>query len=164
MQRFRLVLAQHWFTQLSFWQQELIQTSIELYEREERMVSSFSDYSFVVFPISKGYEGFLKQYLFDLQLIDARTYADKRFRIGRALNPDVSPHRQDEYWLFDDIKRICGAELAHSMWKTWLLCRNQVFHYFPHNEKRLSLTEASSRIALVLSTMEQAAHCQLKNS
>jgi hypothetical protein len=162
MQRFRPVLAQHWFSQLSSWQQELIEMSIELYDREERMLSSFSDYSFIVFPIAKAYEGFLKQYLFDLGLIDARTYADKRFRIGRALNPDVNPKRQDEYWVFDDIKKICGEELAIAMWKTWLECRNQVFHYFPHNEKRLSLGEAASRISLVLGTIEHATHCQLR--
>lgn len=163
MQRFRSVLNQHWFIQLSSWQQELIESGIELYEREERMVSTFSDYSFILFPVSKAYEGFLKQYLFDLGFIDAGTYADKRFRIGRALNPDVHPNRQDEYWLYDDVKRLCGVEIAKQMWRTWLECRNQVFHYFPHNEKRLTVSEAASKISMVLGTIEQATHCQLKN-
>jgi hypothetical protein len=164
MQRFRPVLAQYWFTHLSGWQQELIQTSLELYEREERMLSAFSDYSFIVFPIAKAYEGFLKQFLLDLGLIDARTYADKRFRIGRALNPDVHVRQQDELWLYDNVRNVCGNELSRSMWQTWLECRNQVFHYFPNNEKRLTLSEAAAKISLVLSTMEQTTHCQLKNT
>jgi len=163
MQRFRSILTQSWFINLSLWQQELVHITLELYEREERMDSAFSDYSFVVFPIGKAYEGFLKQYFFDLQLIDVKTYADKRFRIGRALNPDVHPDHQDSFWLFDRIKTMCGLELAMSLWQTWLECRNQVFHYFPHNERRLTLSEAASKISLVLSTMEQATHCQLKN-
>ncbi len=164
MQRFRSVLTQPWFIELSQWQKELIQTSLELYEREERLNSAFSDYSFVVFPIGKAYEGFLKQYFLDLGLIDAITYADKRFRIGKALNPDLNPRKQDDHWLYDDIKRICGPELANGLWKTWLECRNQVFHYFPHNERRLTLSEAVARISLTLTIMEQATHCQLKNN
>lgn len=163
MQRFRAVLMQPWFQQLSEWQRELIQTSLELYEREERMHSAFSDYSFVVFPISKAFEGFIKQYLFDLGLINAVTYADKRFRIGRALNPDVNPNRRDEWWLFDDVQQMCGRDIARALWQTWLECRNQVFHYFPHNERRLTLDDAASKISMVISTMEQASHCQLKN-
>ncbi|MBW7943978.1 hypothetical protein H3C70_01105 [Patescibacteria group bacterium] len=164
MQRFRSVLMQPWFDQLSPWQKELLHISLELYEREERMHSAFSDYSFVLFPAAKAYEGFLKQYLFDLGLISATTYADKRFRIGRALNPDVHPIRRDEWWLYDDVKRLCGADIAAAVWKTWLECRNQVFHYFPHNERRLTLEETAGRLSMVLSTMEQATHCQLKKN
>jgi len=163
MQRFRAVLLQPWFDQLSPWQKELVQISLELYEREERMNSAFSDYSFILFPAAKAYEGFLKQYLFDFGLINAVTYADKRFRIGRALNPDVNPMKRDEWWLFDDVKKLCGPEIAKAIWQTWLECRNQVFHYFPHNERRLTLSEAASKFSMVLSTMEQATHCQLKN-
>ncbi|MBW7955230.1 hypothetical protein H3C66_00690 [Patescibacteria group bacterium] len=163
MQRFRSILMQPWFMQLSSWQKELTETTLELYEREERMHSAFTDYSFVVFPISKAYEGFLKQYLFDLGLINAVTYADKRFRIGRAMNPDVHPKQRDQWWLYDDVKKICGPDIAASLWKTWLECRNQIFHYFPHNERRLTLQEAASKISMVISSMEQATHCQLKN-
>lgn len=163
MQRFRSVLMQPWFQQLSDWQRELIQTTLELYEREERMHSAFLDYSFIVFPISKAYEGFIKQFLFDLGLISAVTYADKRFRIGRAINPDVHPDRRDSWWLYDDVAKMCGKEIAQSLWTTWLECRNQVFHYFPRNERRLTLAEAASKMSMLLSTMEQAAHCQLKN-
>lgn len=164
MQSFRPILTQPWFQQLSSWQQELVHITVELYEREERMMSSFSDYSFLVFPIGKAYEGFLKQYFYDIHLIDERTYMDKRFRIGKALNPDLSPHRKDELWLFDGVKDMCGLELANMLWQTWLECRNKVFHYFPHNQKRLSLQEAASKMTMILSAMEEAMHCQLKNT
>jgi hypothetical protein len=164
MQRFRSVLSQPWFDQLSPWQKELVQISVELYEREERMQSAFSDYAFILFPAAKAYEGFLKQYLCDFGLISAVTYADKRFRIGRALNPDVNPMKRDEWWLFDDVKSLCGMEIARAIWTTWLECRNQVFHYFPHNERRLTITDTAAKLSMILSTMEQATHCQLKNS
>ena len=47
----------------------------------------FHDYSFVVFPTAKAYEGFLKKMFFDLGFITEEDYRGKRFRIGKALNP-----------------------------------------------------------------------------
>jgi len=61
MTRFELFFTQSWYLQMQTWERELVRTSVELFAREERMHSFFADYSFVVFPMSKAYEGFLKQ-------------------------------------------------------------------------------------------------------
>ena len=161
MQRFAVIFTQNWYLNLHSWQKELIQIAIELYSREERMHSSFTDYSFIVFPMAKAYEGFLKQYFYNMGLIDERTYNDKRFRIGRALNPDLDPSRRDDQWMYGRIMEMCGVHVARQLWDTWLQCRNQVFHYFPANEKRLSLIEAGKYLELMATTIEQAAACQL---
>ena len=164
MQRFGLLFSQPWYQQLSSWQKELIRTSVELYGREERLQSNFQDYAFLVFPISKAYEGFLKDFFLQNSLISAATHRDKRFRIGRALNPDLHPSRRDDLWLYQDLEEFCGRPTARMFWDTWLTCRNQLFHYFPDNQKRLSLYEAGKYIELVAQTIEQAYQCQLQPS
>ncbi len=164
MQRFGVFSTQSWYLNLSPWQRDLVRIGLELYAREERMKSGYDDYSYVVFPIAKAYEGFLKQYFYDLGFIDYMTYSDRRFRIGRVLNPDVSPSRQDEFWMYGRLAQMCGAGLARGLWDVWLQCRNQVFHYYPDNQRKLTLSEASNYIEMLASAMEQAYQCQTKNT
>ena len=159
MTRFELFFTQSWYLQMQTWERELVRTSVELFAREERMHSFFADYSFVVFPMSKAYEGFLKQLFFNLNLISLSLYRDKKFRIGRALNPDISPDRRDADWVYGGISQQCGEEAAHNLWDTWLLCRNQVFHYFPNNEKRLTLAEAGQYLEKLAAAMDGAVQC-----
>lgn len=84
MQRFNLFYTQSWYLYLQPPERELIQISLELLAREERLNSSFSDYSFIVFPFAKAYEGFLKKFFYDMSLISRDVYESHRFRIGRA--------------------------------------------------------------------------------
>jgi hypothetical protein len=162
MQRFSAIYTQAWYVGLPLWQKELTRTSLELFSREERLQSSFEDYSFLVFPMAKAYEGFLKSFLYNTGLINRTMYLDKHFRIGRALNPDVHPDRRDEAWLYDQVAQMCGSKLGRQLWDCWLECRNQVFHYFPDNMKRLSLEDATKKIELMITTMEQATACEIK--
>jgi hypothetical protein len=163
MQRFSLFFVQGWYINLVTWQKELVRTSLELYAREERMQSYFEDYSFVVFPIAKAYEGYLKQLLYDFGFINLLTFHDKRFRIGRALNPDLNPAHQDDQWLFPRLAESCSKETARFLWDAWLECRNQVFHYFPDNEKRLSLIEAGKCIEMLAQAMDLAYQCKIQD-
>ncbi len=162
-----------WFSQLEESQQELIKLAYFLYQREAglgpgpshsaiagRTNRGLYDYSFVIFPMAKAYEGFLKRYLFDLQLIDERTFQGKRFRIGRALNPDIRESQQDEFWLYDDLELLCGKQNAHVLWQTWLQCRNRVVHFFPNDENRISLSEVRERIEMVMETIDVAYQCK----
>ena len=48
-----------------------------------------SDYSYLVFPYAKLYEGFLKQLFLDLGIIDERNFISDHFRIGKALSPNL---------------------------------------------------------------------------
>ncbi len=140
--------------------QAQIATALKLYERECENPGTFQDYSFIVFPMSKGYEGFLKQYFFDLGLITTKTYEGKRFRIGRALNPDVHERQRDEWWLFDDIVRLCGERTTRMLWETWLVCRNRTFHFFPKKTSQIDLPTAGKRLETLASTMKAAVACQ----
>lgn len=140
--------------------QELLRIAVSLYTRERRQGPQFPDYSFVVFPLAKAYEGFLKQYLFELHLLTTEQYHDKRFRIGRALNPDLRNHQRDEQWLYDDIVRLCSPEIGRTLWDTWLHCRNRIFHFFPTANQRLSLEKAGEYLVLIYTAMSDARSCQ----
>ncbi|PIR60448.1 MAG: hypothetical protein COU68_02550 [Candidatus Pacebacteria bacterium CG10_big_fil_rev_8_21_14_0_10_45_6] len=140
--------------------QTQVATALKLYERECKEPNKFLDYSFVVFPMSKGYEGFLKQYFFDLGLITTQTYEGERFRIGRALNPDVHENQRDEWWLFDDVARLCGQRTTRMLWDTWLICRNQTFHFFPKKTSQIDLPTAGKRLEMLATAMKAAVACQ----
>lgn len=162
MQRFSLFYTQSWYVGLPAWEKELVRVSLELFSREERMQSEFADYSFVVFSMAKAYEGFLKKYFYDAGFISHVLYTDKRFRIGRALNPDLNPLHQDGQWVYPRIEEACGREVARGLWDTWLQCRNQIFHYFPENQKSVSLIDAGRCIEMMAQAMEMATLCKMR--
>lgn len=156
------VTQQVWFSYLSPDQQDLARTAYTLLTAGEQ--GEVSDYSYVVFPMAKAYEGFLKKYFFELGLISQQVYEGRRFRVGRAFNPDLSMSQQDELWIFDDVARMCGTALAREMWNAWLECRNQVFHYFPLHNTQLSLAAAEAKLTQLAAVMEGAVRCQARIS
>jgi len=160
MQRLELLENHLFFAELDHWQRQLVSLSVTLWEREKTAGSHFSDYSFVVFPMAKAYEGFLKSYLLKNALISNTTYQSKRFRIGRALNPDLRMSSRDEEWFFDNIERMCGTEIARGIWDTWLKCRNRVFHYFPDRPNNLTLEQAGQYLDEMSEIMMKAISCQ----
>lgn len=157
----RHILHSEWFKVLSEEQQRLIMVSVQLYEREySQPEHTFADYSFVVFPMSKAYEGFLKDRLYELHLIKKSSYEGRRFRIGKALNPDISENAKDEYWLYDDLAKMCGQEMARELWDSWLVCRNQVFHYFPTQTNAITLETAGKYLLKLGLSMKSFFECR----
>ena len=157
----RHILQSEWIQALNNEQQRLVQASIELYERESGdSKKKLIDYSFIVFAMAKAFEGFLKQRFYELHLIDKNSYEGKRFRIGKALNPDVNERSQDEYWLYDDLSKMCGTEIARDLWDAWLICRNQVFHYYPKESNVISLETAGSYLLKMGAAMKALIECQ----
>ena len=67
----------------------------------------FHDYSFVVFPASKAYEGFLKKLFLDLGFITKDDYYGKRFRIGKVLNPQLEAYLRKKESVYDRIVNFC---------------------------------------------------------
>lgn len=130
-----------WLKYLDPSQRELVEVSFYL-SQEFANNTTLQDFSFIVFPMAKAYEGFLKKVLLDLNLINQEVYYGRHFRIGQALNPDVSPNQRDQWWLFDDLSRMLNHDLAQEIWQTWLQCRNHVFHFFPNGEQKLNFAEA----------------------
>ncbi len=160
MQRLRQQISNSWYQFLEEDQKTLVKTSISLYEMAIAVEPQFEDYSFVIFPMSKAYEGFLKKYLFEMGLISEKVYFGKKFRIGRSLNPDLSARHRDEYWHYDNIEKMCGKEVGRDMWNTWLECRNGLFHYFPGKSKTLNIYQAHDYLMMLTTTMQQLIECK----
>lgn len=153
------VLAQRWLNNLSSWQRKLVETSLQLLEMCETQEVEFSDYSFIVFPMAKAYEGFLKSFFLKMGFITKEVYEGKYFRIGRALNPDVNPANRDQDWIFEIVAQSCSTVKARLFWEAWLDCRNRIFHYFPRDEGLLSLAGAESKISQLIEAIETAIEC-----
>lgn len=150
----------NWFPLLDENGRRLVMLSVTLYERELRMKSTLQGYSFLVFPMAKAFEGFIKLYLKQLGLLNRPDYNDSKFRIGRALNPDISEQHKDEWWLYDDVVRSCGEKVARDLWDAWVQCRNRVFHYYFNQESEMNLDQATKKLEQMAQAMESATLCQ----
>jgi hypothetical protein len=114
-----------------------------------------TDYSYLVFPFAKLYEGFLKQLFVDLDIITLSDYESDRFRIGKVLSPNLV-RRLGRHSAFGELARRYGKGLPGSLWYTWKEARNLVFHYFPHNFRSLSREQAIGLIQLIVQSMEES--------
>jgi hypothetical protein len=123
----------------------------------------FRDYSFVVFPAAKAYEGSLKKVFLDLGFITEDDYFGKRFRIGKALNPNLEKMYRSES-VYDKLVKYCGGKvLADELWNTWIESRNLVFHWFPREKNAVSLPEAEERIVKIIHALDALfASCKIK--
>lgn len=123
----------------------------------------FHDYSFIVFPAAKAYEGFLKKVFLDMGFITSEDYNGKRFRIGKALNPYLEERLRAES-VYDKVVKYCGGkELADSLWNAWTNGRNLVFHWFPNEKRAVTFPEAEDKIKSIINAMDMAFEgCKLK--
>lgn len=115
----------------------------------------FKDYSFLIFPFAKAYEGFLKQLFKDVKFISHLDYISDHLRLGKLLSPNLEVKLGDRS-LYRQIRTAGGEELAAHIWEVWKMGRNQVFHYFPHNVKAVSFADAEHTIDEILETMDAA--------
>ena len=64
-----------------------------IYDDGEKLLASasggFKDFSFVIFPFAKVYEGFLKKFFYKIGAINQHQYESERWRVGKALNPSL---------------------------------------------------------------------------
>jgi hypothetical protein len=108
-----------------------------------------NDYSFLVSPISKAYEGYLKDFFLKTRIINQYDYESDRFRVGKTLNPSLRYKRFSIYQKLANLNEE-GEVLAEKLWTAWKYGRNEIFHYFPNKLKYLSRQEAEDRIAMLL--------------
>ena len=120
----------------------------------------FKDYSFLIFPYAKAYEGFLKQLFLDIGFLTRLDYISNHLRLGKLMSPNLFG-RLGERSLYIKMKKYGSEELANEVWECWKIGRNQVFHYFPHNIKALTFDEAEQVISQIIKTMSDA-YIQLK--
>ncbi len=114
----------------------------------------FKDYSFLVFPFAKAYEGFLKQLFKDIGFISRLDYISDHLRLGKLMSPNLI-NRLGDRSLYKKISEKATDELADKIWQTWKMGRNQIFHYFPHNIKAISFEEAKEITNNIIGTMEE---------
>lgn len=150
-------LSSNWFNYLSDEHQALVRTAAKL--AGNKNLNDLEDYSFIVFLMAKVYEAFIKKYLLDAGLIEEKLYHSKRFRIGRALNPDINKNHRDQWWLYDDVVQHCGEAVGQALWKAWLEGRNRVVHSFPGEESLYSYEKMEKRVSLIVEAMDLAQSC-----
>jgi hypothetical protein len=114
-----------------------------------------TDYSYIVFPFAKLYEGFLKQLFLDLGIISEREYSSEHYRVGKMLSPNLIGRLRARS-AYRQIQDRFGKDLATRLWHTWKNGRNMVFHYFPHNYRALTLDQARMVVSQIADTMEDA--------
>jgi hypothetical protein len=122
----------------------------ELHKDEEP-----TDYSYLVFPFAKMFEGFLKQLFLDVELISEHDYYSNHFRIGRGLSPNLV-QRLGRRSIYGQIEDKFGKGMATRIWHTWKEGRNLVFHYFPHNYRALTKVQAVALVNEIIETMDEA--------
>ena len=119
--------------------------------------NKFHDWAFIVFPAAKAYEGYLKTLFRDLKFISDEDFYGKRFRIGRALNPELDRNFREKESVYDRLVNYCkGPKLADTLWETWKRGRNLLFHWFPNERNAISFSEAKDMVDRILSTMDLA--------
>lgn len=116
---------------------------------------TFHDYSFLVFPYAKAYEGYLKHLFKDLKFISHLDYISNHLRLGKLMSPNLIGRLGDRS-LYKKIQDAASPELAERIWNTWKTGRNQIFHYFPHNLKSINFEEAEEIVGEIIKTMEEA--------
>lgn len=148
----------HLFTEakkyLSQHQKELL-TDAQTILKKVEIKDNINDYSFLVAPIAKSYEGFVKDFFLKLKVISIEEYEGDRFRVGKTLNPSL---RYKRFSVFQKLANYNekGEELAEILWDAWKFGRNEIFHYFPNNYKGLSRDESEERIVLLLKAIIKA--------
>lgn len=114
------------------------------------------DFSYLVFPWGKLYEGFLKKVFLDLNFITSEDFYGNEVRIGKLLSTGMGnkpPHRLS---IVNELSssKILGENLTKVMRGVWKNSRNLVFHFFPDNVYKLDLDTAKKRINEVVKCME----------
>lgn len=111
-----------------------------------------SDFSYLVFPFAKAYEGFMKKLFLDTGVINEKDFYGDEIRIGRILSPRYrKAHAKDFGHMC--LRETPKKDLADEMWDAWHRGRNRVFHYFPHNFRRLTYKEALDIIQELVARM-----------
>lgn len=142
---------------LSSEQKGLVEDGEILLDYAHKMPQGLSDYSYMVFPFSKAYEGFLKKLFLDIKLMRPEDYYSDDIRIGKILNPYFVKEHGSVYNRVCKGRAVGGENLvAERLWRTWKKGRNLVFHYFPHNFRRLSYEEAKEIIEEIIGSMSFA--------
>ncbi len=146
-----------WYDYLEEDLRELIAESFQLIDAVPAWKDGFHDYSFIVFPAAKAYEGFLKKMFFDLKFIGENEYFGTHFRIGKALNPQLEERFRETEGVYDKLVVLDDGkkDLGDLLWDTWKNCRNLVFHWFPDEKRAITFDDAKDRVGKVINAIDE---------
>ena len=146
-----------WYDYLEEDLRELLEESFELIQKVPSWQDGFHDYSFIVFPAAKAYEGFLKKMFFDLKFIGENEYFGTHFRIGKALNPQLEERFRETEGVYDKLVVLDDGkkDLGDLLWDTWKNCRNLVFHWFPDEKRAITFDDAKDRVGKVINAIDE---------
>ncbi len=114
-----------------------------------------TDWSYLVFPFAKLYEGFLKDLLLRLDILPERQFRSEHFRVGKVMSPNLIGilGKRSAYL---HLRSKYGNELPALLWQAWKEGRNRVFHFFPQYPQTLTKQQAEDAIRLLVRAMETA--------
>ena len=111
---------------------ELYQDSCDLFENVHNF-DNMSDYSFVLLPIAKVYEGVLKKVLIVIGLTKLADWeSNPNLSVSKYFNP-VGDSR-----IFEALEdKARDKSVPHIIYSTYQECRNKIFHYDLHRDDRI---------------------------
>jgi hypothetical protein len=87
--------------------------------------------------------------------ITREQYIGRRFRIGRALNPELERKYKIKEGVYDKLSDYCNDQgLSEKLWLTWRESRNKLFHWFADEENVVSYPEAKKRIEMIIDAID----------
>lgn len=121
--------------------------------QESKSSTRFYDYSFIVFPFAKAYEGILKKILVEANFIsEANLLEDPSLSINKYFNP-VGNNK-----IFTSLKdKTRDKAVPFVIYSTYQECRNQIIHYDSYRDNRIkTLQEAEFYINRIFDAIEKA--------
>jgi hypothetical protein len=115
--------------------------------------SYVSDYSFLLLPIAKVYEGVLKKILVEKGVIDESVLLENpSVNVSSYLNPVGNKNISN---LLKDKAR--DKAIPHVIYSTYQECRNQILHYDQHRDSRIkSFDDAKFYQRRILDAIDKA--------
>lgn len=119
---------------------DLYEDSINIfkdYKKTEKGLYDMSDYSFLVLPIAKVYEGVLKRVLVKTKLLKEEDLLNNPIiSVGGYFNP-VGNNK-----IFDRLKdKARDKTVPHIIYSTYQECRNNILHYDSYKDNRIKKIE-----------------------
>lgn len=118
-----------------------------------RLTTEFNDYSFVVFPFAKAFEGVLKKILVEAGFLkEGELLEDPSLSINKYFNP-VGNQK-----ILESVKdKTRDKAIPYVIYSTYQECRNQIIHYDSYRDNRVkSLDEARFYLERIEDAIEKA--------